>query len=523
MNRPSVNIEQFLGLNDRPGSFSLKPGECSVFDNFVTNGYTAEKRPGYSRRISSAYTGTPKVTGLGQFYDSSNTSHFLAVMGGKLLEDVSGTWTERASGRTIDSTALAQIVGTGSLPSNAAHTGSIVVNYQTTPPLIWSGTGTADILISDITRCSCIAGHKNFVLLGDYTSTAEGRSICTVAATSPDNPQALSTIKSPTNRRSQVIAMIPTSDYVLIFLKDELWWAIYNPSSGGFGGGTAFSFDFKVLRPGIGIVGPNAVVNVVGEMTAFWGRGRNKNGGPHIILEKDPQLGPIYIGKFIETFIAGLDPNYISSIVASYLPANNCVQFLVPYGSSQSTNNYAFVYNITDKTWQIWFNANSAYAFASSATVIDSDDSSQLYCGTYGGTVMKMGNGLQDDGQGYRTEMWTGWLGDGAMERDWQELMLRMDLGQRKIIQVRARYLGSGIEDSENITGGASGDSIGEFVIGVSAIAGQTVGIMAGDLEGDPSTHIMFGVIDEQDNVPCKIHGLTAYYGKGTSWVQAAA
>ena len=523
MRRPRVTLNGFLGLNDQPNAFNLKAGECTVFTNWLTSGYSAEKRPGYTRRISAAYSGTPKVTGLGSLLDSSNARHFLAVMGGKLLEDVSGTWTERAAGRTLDNTVLSQIVNAGSVPSGGAHTGNVVINDQTNFPLIWSGSGVADVLNPDITRAGCIAAHREFFFLGDYTSTSEGRSICTVGVTDPNNPQRLSTVRSATNRQSRVVAMIPTSHYVLIFLEDELWWAVYAPSSGGFGGGVAFSFNFDVLRPGHGIVGPNAAVNVPGLATVYWGRGHNKNGGPYLIPDKDPQAGPIYIGKPVEIFISGLDPNYLSGIVASWLPGYNGVKFLVPYGSSQATNNYALFYNTVDKTWSIWQNDASAYAFASAATVIDSDSTSQLFCGTYGGTVMKIGNGLQDDGQGYRAEMWTGWLGDDAMERDWQELVLRMDLGVRKIIQVRARYLGSGLEDTEDKSGGAAGAAIGDFVIGVSAIAGQTYGQMAGDLEGDPSTHAMFGIIDEQDNVACRIHGLTAYYGGGTSWVQSAA
>ena len=521
--RPAINIEAFLGLNDQPNIFGLKPGECTQHDNFITNGYTAEKRPGYTRRIATAEAGATKVTGLGQVVDSSNTSHFLVVTNGKLYEDVSGTLTERASGRTIDATALCQVVGTGSLPSGGAHTGSAVINDQTNPPLIWSGSGTADILIPDITRASCCAAWREFFFLGDYTSTREGRSICTVATTDPNNPQVLSTIKSPTNRQSPVIAIVPAAHYILIFLRDALWWAVYAPGSGGFAGGTAFNFTFDVLRPGIGIVGPHAAVNVPGEMTVFWGRGHNKNGGPYLIPEKDPNIGPVYIGKPVEVFISGLDSNYLSGIVATWLPVFNGVLFQVPYGASQTTNNRGLFYNTVDKTWSVFMNATTTFAFASGATVIDSDGTSQLYCGTYGGTIMKMGNGLQDDDDGYRAEMWTGWLGHSDFEHDWMEMMLRMDLGQRKIIQVRARYFGSDVEDSDDETGGASGDPIGSFVIGVSAIAGQTEGVLQGDLEGDPSTHVMFGIVDEQNNMACRIHGLTAYYLRGASWAVSAA
>lgn len=524
MQRSSVNINAFLGLNDQPNVFLLKPGECSVFDNFMTNGYTAEKRPGYVRRIATAYAGAPKVTGLGQMVDSANVAHFLAVMSGKLLEDVNGTWTERAAGRTIDSTALCQVAGTGSLPSGGAHTGSVVINDQTNPPLIWSGSGVADIFIPDITRASCCAAYREFFFLGDYTSTKEGRSICTVAVTDPSNPQAILS-KSPTNRQSQVVSIVPTAHYVLIFLKDALWWATYAPSSGGFAGGTAFNFNFDVLRPGIGIVGPMAAVNVPGSMTVFWGRGRNKNGGPFIVPEADPQAGPIYIGKPIENLISGLDSNYLSGIVANWLPNCNGILFQTPYGSSQSTNNMCMFYHTIDKTWACWKNDNTdiAFSFASGAAVIDSDGSSQLYCGTYNGKVMKMGTGLQDDSNGYRAEMWTGWLGDPRSELDFMEFVLRMDLPQRKIIQVRARYLGSSLEDSEDESGGAAGAPIGSFIIGVSAIAGQTVGAISGDLVGDSATHVQFGIIDEQDSVACRIHGLTAYYLRGSSWVAPAA
>lgn len=519
MQTPSFDIDRFLGLNDQNNPFNLKRGECTVFDNWIVQGDTMEKRPGYTPRIVAAYAGAPKVTGLGGFKDATNTRHFLATMGGKLLEDVAGTWTERAAGLTLSSTSLTQIVSAGSVPAGASHQGNVVVNDQVNPPLIWSGSGVASILNADITRASCCCAYRDFFLLGDYTSTSEGRSICTVSATLQGNPQLLGTAKTPTNRNGQVIALVPTSDYVLIFLEDALWWGVFNPAAD-----STFLFDWKPLDPGMGIVGPEAAVNVPGKITAFWGRGHNKNGGPYIIDEKNPAVGPTYIGGKVENFIAGLDSNYLSGIVAEWLPNFNCVMFHGPFGSSQATNNAALIYNVTDGTWAVWKNDAVAFAFASAASVIDTDGTYQLYGGGYNGLVHKLGNGLQDNGQGYRSEAWTGWLGDGKMERDWLELVLRMDLGTRKIIQIKARFLGGAYEDSEEETGGAAGDPIGGFTIGLSAIEGVSVGQMVGDIEGsDPSTHVMFGIIDEQDNVACRIHGLTTYFIGGSSWVAPAA
>lgn len=519
---PSVTIPGFTGLNDQEGVFGLKATELSVCQNVVCKGGAARRRFGYTRRISSAQ-GNTRVNGLGGFRDINLNRKFVMVTGQKLYEDVSGTWTERSTGTPFDTTAHVTMAPVG---RNIA-----ICDQNANSPRIWDGSGGVNVLTTDITKANCVGSHRGFLFVGSPTSggkllSTSTREFSTVRhCVEPSRPTVFGPGKSDTNLTGQVLAIISTGDsdgdVGLIFLDDAVWYARYAPSGVGVGS-APFTFDYQPLDPGTGLVGPKAVCRVPGRRIFFWGQGEQGN-GPYVITER-PVMAPRYIGRRIETFMSGLDKTQLSNITAISVPGHNCVLFNVPYGSSQSTNNYAVYYNWVDDTFAIFKGSSQkAFAFASGVTTQDSDGVFQAYAGDYAGLVYKLGDGLRDDGQAIESEMWTAWLGGGGVERNWLSLVLNMSLPIQKAVEVRYRMYAKSDEDSETLTGGAAGDPIEtEFQVGVSPIAGQVTGRLVGDIYGDPGEFIQFGILDSQDNTDFVLYGLQAQYEKASSWLAAS-
>ena len=504
---PSIGVNNFSGgLNDAKNQFALKGNQLSEAWNVVVYQKSIEKRPGYTPRIATAMSGATTVTGVGQFRDSSYTRRFVCTHNGTLYLDNAGTWAEKmpSSGVTISTSALCSLI-----PAERA----IVGVDQTNPPFIYNGTGDCSVLNPNINRASCGMFHKGFFILGDTTWTGT-REYSTVRNSILGNVQNFEDGKSDTNRKSQVRCLIPTADYGLIFLDDEVWYMVFSPSE-------SFTFSYKVLDPGVGIVGPMAACNVPGQATFFWGRGQGKH-GPYIISE-DPLSKPRYVGDRISQFIDGIDTNYLANIVTVSFPSKYGVLFNVPYGSSQATNNYAIFYNYADDAFSIWKNPTAAYAFASGVVVDDSDSADWLYCGGYDGLVQKVGTGVADNGNGYTSEVWTPWYGKMGVENLWLQLRLYMDLGQRKTLSVKSRFFNQSAEYSQAIVGGAPGTPIGEFIIGVSALAGEASGVLVGDIYGETSEFIQVGIMDETINESFRLHGLGVTYERASSWAKMAS
>ena len=519
---PSLTVPGFSGLNDQEGVFGLKATELSVCNNMVCKGGAARRRFGYTRRIATAQ-GSTRVTGLGGFRDIDLTRTFVMVTGGKLYEDVSGTWTERSSGTPFDTTAHATLATVGR--------NIVVCDQNANTPLIWNGSAAPSTLNVDITKANCVGSHRGFLFVGSPTVTgqlasASTREFSTVRhCDDPSRPTVFSAGKSDLNLTGQVLAIMSTGDSEgdvgLIFLDDAIWYARYSPSAAGVGAGT-YTFDYQPLDPGTGIVGPKAVCRVPGRRIFFWGQGEQGT-GPYMITEK-PIMAPRYIGRRIETFLSGMDKTQLSGVEVFSVPGQNCVLFCVPYGSSQTTNNYGVYYNWVDDTFAIFKGSSQkAFAFASAVTVQDSDATFQTYAGDYAGLVYKMGVGFRDDGQAIESEMWTAWLGRAGVENAWLSMVLNMQLSNQKTIEAHYRMFAKRDEVLQSLTGGAAGDPIEtSFAVGLSAIVGQTTGRLVGDIYGDPSEFIQFGILDSQDNVDLVIYGLQAFYERASSWAVAS-
>ena len=522
---PSITVPGFSGLNDQEGIFGLKSTELSVCNNVVCKGGAARRRFGYTRRIATAYAGTPKVCGLGGFRDINLTRRFMAVMGGKLLEDSSGTWTERSTGTPFDTT----------VPTTMASVGRnlVICDQNTNVPLIWDGSASPTTLTPNITKANCVGEHRGFLFVGSPTVTgqlsASGVSVREYSnvrhSVEPAQPTNFGPGASALNLTGQVLAFISTGngdgDVGLIFLDDAVWYAQYAPSASGPGGG-AFTFNYNPLDPGTGIVGPKAACRVPGRKVFFWGQGEQGT-GLYMITEK-PIMAPRYISRRIETFLSGMDKTQLSGVELFSVPGHNGILANVPYGSSQTTNNYAIYYNWVDDTFAIFKGSSQkAFAFASSVTVQDSDGTFQTYAGDYGGLVYKIGAGLRDDGQAIESELWTAWLGGAGVEKSWLSLVLNMKLSVRKTVEVHSRMFAKRDEVLQSLTGGSAGDPIEtSFAVGISAIAGQTTGRLVGEIYGDPAEFIQFGIFDSQDNVDFVLYGIQAFFERASSWAVAS-
>lgn len=520
---PSVEVRKFRGLNDQEGIFSLHSSEFSVFDNGMIKGGAARRRFGYARRITAAITGASRVTGIGGFTDIDLTRTFVAVSNGKLYEDVSGTWTERSTGTPFDATIPAIMTPVGR---------NIVITDQTNNPRIWNGSGAVDTLNANITKASCVGEHRGYLFVGSPTVTGtlapvgtSTRQLSSVLySADPSTPTSFPGGKSDLNLGGEVLSILSTGsgddDLVLFFLDSAIWYARYAPSVAG-AGSAPFTFAFNPLDPGTGIVNSRAICRVPGRRIFFWGRGEGPT-GPYMIGEK-PVTQPIYIGKRIETFISGIDSTQLDEIAVFQVPGQKCVLFNVPYGTSQATNNYAVYYNWDEDAFAIFKGSTAqTFAFASGASVLNTDGTTKCYAGDYAGVVYEVGTGLRDDGEAIETTIWTPWYGGGGVERKWLSLVLNMLLAKYKTLEVRYRLYGKEEETSDTLRGGATGDPIGTFAIGVSPIAGQSGGRLVGDIYGDSSEYIQFGIIDAQDNVDFVLYGLQAFYEKASSWAKAS-
>lgn len=95
-------------------------------------------RMGTDPYISTAYTGTPTITGCGQHRFSSSSQRVFMVAGDKFLEDVSGTWTDRTNTATITASddnvwdfARAVVSGVGHLIGGNGVSGDTMIKWTT--------------------------------------------------------------------------------------------------------------------------------------------------------------------------------------------------------------------------------------------------------------------------------------------------------------------------------------------------------------------------------------------------------
>ncbi len=512
---PSVSLYRFLGLNDQAGLFGLKQGEFSTFYNAVTRAGAVRRRFGYEPRIATAITGAAKVTGISAFIDSGLNNTFVAVSSGKVYEDVSGSWTERSTGTPFSTSNPTSITQVGR---------NIVLSDQTNIPRIWNGVSAVDVLHKDLRNANCVGSHKGQLFVGSPTWEST-REFASVRWFSRDDPTVF-TGKSDLNGTGQPLAIMSTGEEqggaVIVFMSNAIWKGVYSPGTSG-SAGSGFEYSFDPIDDGIGIVGANAAARVPGKRIFFWGHGEGAPPGPYVMGE-DPITKPVYIGRRIEAFIAGIDKTQQSIITVFPVPGQKCVLFNVPWGSNQSTNNYAVYYNWEEDSFAIFKGCDAqAFAFSAGASVEQAGPTFKCYAGDYAGMVYEVGTGLRDNGQAIETEIWTGWLGGGGTERKWLSLVLDMELGTTKTLQVRYRLYGKAYEPTDTLTGGSVGDTIGEsFTIGVSAIAGENTGRLVGDIYADAAQWIKFGIIDTQDNQDFVLYGLESAYERASGWLKAS-
>jgi hypothetical protein len=312
---------------DLDGQTLFRTNNCRI-----GNAGQVEKRNGYTLYNTTALSGDPTLTGVGQHRFSSSSSATWCIGGAVFNEDVSGTWTDRTGGLTItagDDNTFAQ--------ANAA--GTLVLGNGVDAPIKWTAAAgnAAAFTWGDQTVnwtkwvawfdnrlwfANCRVGGTTYVDRAYYTSNTDIQSVST----------------NDWHRTDEDIeAVVPFKNFLALHNENGIW-ALFPTHTAS----APYQQQKQANRGAIS--GRSCLVHSGGTMVFV-----RRDG----IYEWDGIAPPSKISRPLDgdRYWDDLNGDRLFQSHAVDYPKRNEVWFFLPNGTSQTTNNQAMIWNYRRRIW----------------------------------------------------------------------------------------------------------------------------------------------------------------------------
>ncbi len=388
------------GLNDSDDPTAIKPNEASDLQNivFVTGGAIV-KRSGYTTLNTSAVCSPGNVTGLTFFKLSSGTRFLVAVVDCGATDNIysmpygagtagpTGTWTSRTG-------ALSFNVGADNLADFAAAQDQLVIEdgLNTTPPMVWTGTGNATALGGSPGNQTMVEYHKRIMwAAGNDTnpSTLYFSNLGDIATwTSTD------TINIETNDGQVIRALKSALDCLYIFKDESIWRTC---------GTNRDDFTTEQMVRGIGTLS-NQSVQVINNIFYFV----SSQGE---IVQYDGGITYNILSSKIKGTTNLLNKNRMTVVPSAQFinPGTGFNDYYAAFSTSASgTNDRVIVYDTYNHAFTKFVGMN-VNAFTPESYELGSQQKA-LGFGDYGGVTYRYPNGNSDNTAAISAYYQSGWL-----------------------------------------------------------------------------------------------------------------
>jgi len=387
------------GLQDSINQLSILPRELQRARNvhFYERG-SLTKRNGYIKRITSAISGTPKITGLHQLVNRDGTKNFVIAtnalytgdQGDASVTAIGGslTFTPGTNGENFNSmiTFNDQVIGTNGVEN----------------PWAWAGSGNAADLGGSPPIAPIIETYQNFVFLAG-NSTAPYRLYF-----SNDGDETTWTgtdFIDIGDLTSPITGLAVLFGALVIFTRKGLY------TLRGYDRDT---FQVDEVTISTGCTSYKSIVKVDNNLV-FW-----SDRGPYSF----DGINVHYLGRNIQVFIEDINYSRIDKIVGHLYKAKNQVWWSISTGSNEQHNKVVcMTYDPTKSESNagieesgVAFSEYTGMAFNCFATETSTTELDRLYAGGYSGLIYQQDEGTNDDGSAIDFQVKTGPLDAGNPE-----------------------------------------------------------------------------------------------------------
>ena len=531
------------GMYDRP-NINLPLTYCQNIENMVVDRETLKSRGGISA-FANGYSYPGEIQAVRQFWSNSGTPHTVVVSEGRVFryDHAGSNPTEVTNGQTLSASADARV-------KIREYDGGAWITDNVNPIIYLPDESSGAVLFSTLnpgrvpSRAGAIEFFENSLWLGNFTDfneAATARRYATIQSQLAGETDGIPGIaqflaeqgaRNDHNRAQAVQELLEHDDGdLLIFQERGIRRATFDPAPEQIGLSRT-DFYYKTLTKESGLVAPNAAITT--PLGTFYLDRR----GPYWIPPGNPPQKPKYIGLPIETFWSGVDQNRLAYANVTLVPELNGVMWNVPVGSATTQNNRAIFAQFASWTnldvdieslhpAMSIFKGTGArpFSFNAACHILDPESSpayrKRCIVGDYNGKLWYLDEGTSDAGEDIICLWKPAKFGSPDFEWHWESVAVDMNLEAAKVLQMTATpYATGAASDMDTVSAGTTYPGIGSggFQIGVSAIAGSTLGRARADVQVEPAPYLDLTCRVASNSLPVQVHQMLVFGKPGGSY-----
>lgn len=379
------------GLDTTKAPTLLAPDQLTIADNieYFTSG-ARKKRLGTARYNSSAISGAPTVTALGDFWrfgtSLTPTQKFVAAAGTDIYkDDGDGVW---------DSLSASWGSNSANVYTTIAQGYAVLTNDLNEAPQKWDQTTLSALTSSTIKFAACSYHLRRLWAIGESTAVTgnanPSRATYTAAGDITDfSGGDTGTFVLDEDDGDRIMGVSQSFRGRLYFFKGPNIGSVHE-----IDGLTPSTFTRKKITQGVPCVSHGSIITTPNDI--FWA----SRFGFHS-LEATDKFGDTqeaFISAPIQSLFNSLNHSRLAQMRGFYHPTRNVVGWFCADGG-QSQNNVCFTYNFLLDRWAVW----KFTGFNGASVMVGRDPTNtvgRIYVGGYDGFVRKGDQATLSDDNG---------------------------------------------------------------------------------------------------------------------------
>jgi hypothetical protein len=331
---------QPLHLSDFTGGLVTKqpPTEIEINQspdcdniNLLKKGF--KKRQGDLVFNSTAMNSGANIQGLAYYRPISGTKYLVAIAGNKIFKSdaLDGTMDDITGGLSITA-------GANNIWTTAALNDLVIfVGGAPDAPIKWSGAGNAAVVADTPPNGNFCFQMRDRIHIGNTSANPNQMAHCVLADPDDWSGTGSGTTDVVTNDGDVLIGGMPLNNEIAILFKR---FSMHYYLVGGIS--NLGSIPVKPMNVGMGACGKHAIVKAEGLIYFITPDARMKATDGHSIINFPDSVDDLW---------DDVNKSRLDQIFGVYYPTLRQIHWYVSKGSTQTTNDYAIIWDIQHKAW----------------------------------------------------------------------------------------------------------------------------------------------------------------------------
>lgn len=378
------------GLNTKASHFAVKENESPDCQNvnFGEDGAIIQ-RNGYVALLTTAITGTPKVTGIHAYVQADGDDWLIVTAGSKIYK--SDSMTTVSLGDITGEITITPLY----LFDFCTFMDTVILTNGVDPPIKWDGSGdaVAAAVPTGLTTAKWVAQFKNYLF---YANVTQGGTLYASRIYYSDlmdigTWDATNYIDVSRDDGEQIKGMEVLGDRLCIFKESKVYELIATGDP---------DVPFQMIEtPGRGCASGYTIFNVMGYLIYLSYDGLYRFDGSYSTIVSD---------KITPTINEANQSRLADYVAAPYFD-NKQYWLCTTATSNQALNNRVIVWDWYNDAFTLYTNIAASYV-----TTFRVSGKEYMYSGDYYGQLYRQDYGTNDNGTAIDAYYWTAWLDAGA-------------------------------------------------------------------------------------------------------------